>query len=298
MKMIEKLRKAAYRGVLEIGQTKLPCFVLEDGTRVISSRGMTMAIGMRGRGQGIARILTHKTLKHFIDSDLALAIEKPIAFLGYSPRTTLPSQGHEATILVRICEAVLRARDAGKLTTEQEKRYAWACDILVRSFAKVGIIALVDEATGYQEVRDRLALEKILEKFIAKELQPWAKRFPDEFYEQMFRLRKWRYVPLDVKRSAFVGRLTNDLVYSRLEKNVLTELRKITPRTEKGRLKYHFHRRLTADVGHPKLSEHLAGVMALMKASASWAGFYRMMQAVYPKFGENLPIIYDGDEGR
>jgi len=32
----------------------------------------------------------------------------------------------------------------------------------MRALAHIGITALVDEATGYQEVRDRLALQKIL----------------------------------------------------------------------------------------------------------------------------------------
>jgi len=40
-------------------------------------------------------------------------------------------------------------------------------------------VALVDEATGYQEIRDRLALQAILDRFLRKELAAWAKRFPD-----------------------------------------------------------------------------------------------------------------------
>lgn len=43
-------------------------------------------------------------------------------------------------------------------------------EILVRGFARVSIIALVDEATGYQRDRAKNALAAILEAFIAKEL--------------------------------------------------------------------------------------------------------------------------------
>jgi len=50
--------------------------------RVISGRGMTKAIGMKGRGQGVARIVTHPTLKPFINNELDLAIRNPIHFVG------------------------------------------------------------------------------------------------------------------------------------------------------------------------------------------------------------------------
>lgn len=291
--MSDKLQKATHRGILNIGTIELACFVLEDGTRVISGRGMTKAIDMRGRGQGVRRIPTHKTLKLFIDKELAMAIENPIEFLGYSPQASRPTQGYEATVLVQICESVLNARDADALKTEQELRYAKACDILMRAFATVGIIALVDEATGYQEVRDRLALQKILERYISNELLPWTKRFPDEFYKEMFRLRDWQYSPVSVKRPSLVGRLTNNIIYERLAPGVLKELQRITPRDAKGRTRHRFHQRLTEDVGHPKLAGHLSGVITLMKASSNWAGFYRLIQRALPKCGDTLPLPFE-----
>lgn len=56
--------------------------------------------------------------------------------------------GFEATILIDICDAFLQARKEINLSTRQ-KIIAEQCEILVRSFAKVGLIALIDEATGY-----------------------------------------------------------------------------------------------------------------------------------------------------
>lgn len=119
--MNEKLPRATHQGILRIGEAELPCFVLDDGRRVISGRGMTKAIGMKGRGQGVQRISTHKTLNPYLKDDLAVAIENPIPFLGKSPRVQSPSAGYEATILVSLCEAILEARDADVLKTEQEK---------------------------------------------------------------------------------------------------------------------------------------------------------------------------------
>lgn len=78
--------------------------------------------------------------------------------------------------------------------------FAKQCEILVRGFARVGIIALVDSATGYEKVRARQSLEKILEEFVAKELQKWLKTFPDDFYHEIFRLNRWPYVVSSVRR--------------------------------------------------------------------------------------------------
>lgn len=286
--MENKLPKATHRGILPIGDIEIPCFVLENGTRVISGRGMTKAIGMKGRGQGVRRITAHKTLKPFINNELDLAIQNPLHFKSVGSRSKIPNSGYEATILHDLCQAVLEARDKGALKTEQEKRYAQYCDILVRSFAKVGIIALVDEATGYQYDRARKALEEILDKFISKELRKWAKTFPDEFYEQMFKLRGWRYIPFSVKRPGVVGKYTNDLVYERLAPGVLEELKRLTPKDEKGRRVHRYFQRLTEDIGHPRLREHLTAVIALMKASTSWGQFYRMLQRALPKYLDQL----------
>jgi len=199
-------------------------------------------------------------------------------------------------LLADICDAILEARKNGKLNYQQQ-HIAEKAELLVRGFARVGIIALVDEATGYQDFRARQALEKILERFLSQELLGWAKRFPDDFYKELFRLRGWEYKPGSVKRPMLVGRLTNDLVYSRLAPGVLTELQSRTPRDDRGRLKHHFHRWLTEDIGHSKLQEHLSAVIALMRASADWRGFERMINRALPKYGEppRLPL-YD-EEG-
>src|SRR5690606_18024076 len=100
--------------------------------------------------------------------------------------------GIEASALPQICDVWLKAREAGVLT-ETQKSVAQRAEILMRALAHIGVVALVDEATGYQEVRDRLALQSILDKFLAKELAAWAKRFPDEFYKEIFRLRSWKW---------------------------------------------------------------------------------------------------------
>jgi hypothetical protein len=107
----------------------------------------------------------------------------------------------------------------------------------VPGFARVGIIALVDEATGFQRDRTGDALARILEAFVAKELQPWVKTFPNEYYAQLFRLRGLEYNTASVKRPQYFGVLTNNIVYDRLAPGVLKELKKVIPKSESGRPK-------------------------------------------------------------
>ena len=159
-------KRALYSGTLNIGDIEMSCFVTEDGERFISGRSMTTAIGMKGRGQGMARISGNTTLKPYINKDLAVAISEPVEITGKTPK---PVHGYRAEILADLCDSILEARNSDALTTEQEQRYGLFAETLVRGFARLGIVALVDEATGYQDVRENKALQKILDKFLKNE---------------------------------------------------------------------------------------------------------------------------------
>jgi len=286
--------RATHSGTLTIGNVEIPCFVLEDGTRVISGRGMTTAIGMKGRGQGAARIVAHKTIIPFLSEELRVAIETPLKFLGSGSRKSNPAAGYEATVLHGLAEAILTARDAGALKSREEHRYGKACEILVRALAKVGIIALVDEATGYQEVRDRKALQEILDRYIGKELAKWVKTFPEDFYEQIFRLRGWEYQHGSTKRPMLMAKLTADLVYSRLAPGVLEELRRMTPKDDKGRRKAKLFQGLTMDIGHPALKDLIAGLTFLAKThrESEWGTFYDAVNRAAPQYGKTMMLPF------
>src|SRR5262245_17296535 len=122
---------------------------------------------------------------------------------------------------------------------------------------RVGIIALVDEVTGYQEVRDREALQAILDRYLRKAFAAWAKRFPDEFYKEIFRLRGWKWRGMEVNRPQCVANYTKDLVYKRLAPGILEELEARNPKNEWGHREARHHQWLTEDVGHPALAQHL-----------------------------------------
>ena len=193
--------------------------------------------------------------------------------------------------MVDLCKVVLEAR-ASRALRKQQEHLAERAETLIRGLATVGIIALVDEATGYQDIRARRALATILENFIAEELQPWTRTFPYEFYERLYKLRGWDG-PDGHKRTHQVGRDTNDLVYERLAPGVLAELQRLNPTQSTGGRRKRHHQWFTPEFGHPKLKEHLAGVMALMRAAANWGAFRRSLQRAYPKLNETIPLALD-----
>lgn len=232
----------------------------------------------------MAKFAQGERIQPYLSNTLA-AVTDPIKF--YTPRGQL-AYGYEATVLADVCEAVLKARQDGALQKQQE-HIARQCEILVRAFARVGVIALVDEATGYQDDRARDALAKILEAFVAKEIQKWVKTFKADFYKELFRLQGWAFTG-KTQRPALVGRLTNDLVYSRLAPGVLDELKRMNPPDEKGRRRHKLFQGLTPDIGHPKLVEHLAIVTALMQASISWEQFKELLDRAKPK-QTKLPLF-------
>lgn len=278
---------------LKIGDVEIECYVLEDGTRVITQASFLEAMGRSPRArrtstdEGLPPIIQGKALRPFLPEGLAERAQ-PVPF-------RLPggnkANGYRAELLPDVCEAFLAARDAGVLPKNQLP-IAEAAALLVRGLARVGIIALVDEATGYQDMRTKDALAKILEEFVASELQAYLTTFPTDFYKEMFRLRGLSWSPeFGGKRPQYFGKLTNNIVYSRLAPGVLIELKRLQERTPAGNPRHKLFQRLTSDQGYPKLREHLGSVVTLMKLSDDWDGFMGKLERIHPKYGD--PTLFD-----
>ncbi len=295
------VRKATHTGELNIGNSRIPCAVLEDGTRVLSEHGITNALlgsrsgyskrrirASKAEGAPLPLFLAPESLKPFISSDLNGG---PLTPIKYQQNSRIV-YGFSAEVLPEICDVWLRAKDAGALQKQQLDK-AKKAEILMRGLAHVGIIALVDEATNYQEIRDRKALNKILDAFLLAERAKWAKRFPDDFYKGIFKLRGWPWYGMKINRPSVVGHYTNDIVWDRLAPGVRDELERLNPKNETGNRRVKHHQWLTVDIGHPALQKHLTGVMAIMRASANWEQFKRMLQRAYPKINTNLEIPFD-----
>lgn len=268
-----------------IGDIKIACYVLEDETRVLSQRGLTSFLGLNpDAGFRMPQFLASRAIKPFVPKDLAPALDAPIVF--QNPSGGGVAYGYKAEVLELIVDTVMNAELAGALPV----RYAAVAEYareLNRAFRHAGVIGWIDEATGYQEIRTKRAIQTILEAFIAKNLQPWNKTFPYEFYELLYKLRGWDG-PDGHKRTHQVAKDTNDLIYSRIAPGVLEELQRLNPPLPGGGRKWRHHQWFTPDPGYILLNQHIAGVMALMRASANWGRFYSALQRAYPRLRDQL----------
>lgn len=289
--------KATHEGTIHIGAMEIPCAVLSDGQRLITQSGFMKALGRARQAKGRAyfdgdvnmpAFLTAKNLKPYISKDLEVTSSQ----IEFKNIRGIKAFGYPAELLPNVCGVFLDAEKDGKLAHNQE-HIAVRAHIIIRGLAHVGITGLVDEATGYQEVRDKRALQAILDKYLRKELAAWAKRFPDEFYKEMFRLRGWKWNPASVARPSVVGKYTNDLVYERLAPQILEELEKKNPKNESGNRTNRHHQWLTDDIGNPALTQHIHAVMGFMRAASKWDDFYRLVQRAFPKKNDQLSLLVE-----
>jgi hypothetical protein len=296
-------------GDLPIAGQTIPCAVIVvegEVIRLVSERELVKSLGGKRGGSHWLRlkedvsaanlppILSAANLREFINEELWEGLN---ARYYYRVGSGAIAYGLRGELYPMICDVFLKARDAKKLLPSQDD-IATTADILTRGLARTGIIALIDEATGYQTKRAVDSLARILEAFIAKELQPYIRgTFKPEFYEHLFRLRGLDYRRDVVRRPQYFGCLTNDIVYRRLAPGVLAELKKVAIRNDAGRPTHKYFQRLTANVGYMKLVEHLGAVVATMKLSSGYPDFIAKLDRVAPRYGQNwlLPFNEDTD---
>lgn len=268
----EKLKVAIYSGSLPIGDIEIDCAVLEDGTRVLSERAVHRAFGSKRGGSHWRRVkanpdsvslpsfISATNLSPFINDDLEKALTTPISYTASAGGTA--ANGIKAEMLPEICGVYLRARREGRLHPSQEQM-ALQAEILMEAFAKVGIVALVDEATGYQKQRGHDALRLLLSKYIAEGLQKWIKTFPDSFFAELDRL--YDNAPTSAhSRPQYYGHFINRYVYDPIENGyVKAELNRLNI-DEKGKRRAKFHQWL-ADEGRSMLIHQIGRVHGLME---------------------------------
>jgi hypothetical protein len=291
---------------LDLAGIKIPCAIIEspnggEPMRVLTEHGITTALlGSRSgaskrlkkaseeQGAPLPLFIAPPRLKPFIDNMLMDGPLKPIEYVDGDRIVT----AFDAQILPAVCEIWLKARDAGVLQDQQLAK-AKQAEILMRGLAAVGIIALVDEATGYQKFRAKDSLAKILEAFVAKELQPWIRKFPPDFYEQMFRLRKLEFPGDSPRRPQYFGILTNNVIYRRLAPYVWKELKQRVAKDESGRAKEKLHQYLTPEIGDPRLRDLITSVTTIMKLSSDWPDFMSKLDRLHPAFNETMQLPFD-----
>lgn len=278
--------KATHRGYLKIADKEIACAVLENGKRIISQTGLFEAFDRPRTGkikdEKFPSILSARNLYPLVDDEI-LSKSKVIHYYHTNGRI---ATGHDAELITLICDLYIEAKSKDILYPSQEKHFERAM-ILIRSLAKVGITALIDEATGYQYDRESQALQKLLEQYISKDLMKWQKRFPNSYYKEIFRLHDWDYNADSNLRPGYVGKFTNKYVYDLFPKEVMDEIKHLNPIENNSFRKNKYHQYLTPTIGVPQLDKHISKLIAVMKLSKNIEEFENNFKSV---FEEELEI--------
>jgi P63C domain len=285
--------KATHEGILVIGEMEIPCAVLENGQRVLTQSGVMLALGRARQAKGrqyydadvnLPAFLTAKNLKPFIPESLQVTSSQ----MEFKTLSGQRAFGYAAELLPQVCGVFLDAKTAGKLAPQQE-HIAERALILIRGFAAIGIIALVDEATGYQYERPRRDLEEYLKKFLSESLRRWVRTFPGDYFKHLCRLKGVQLRP-DMKLPQYFGHLTNDLVWRRIAPGLLRALKE--RREERGRPSNKLHSWTSEELGKPELLMHLGMVVGLMKLHTDYDAFRKQLDQIAPVYPDT-PGLFD-----
>lgn len=265
------LPQATHDGMLELAGRAIACAVLNTRVRVLTQETFLTSIGRAAKAKGgtgvwggddLPPFLAAENLKTFIDDRLRESTT-PILF---RTKAGAVAYGFDARLLPMVCDVYIRAGLEGKLTKIQ-KPIADVCRRLVQGFAEVGIVALVDDATGYAEDRARDELAKLLEAYVAPELAPWTQKFPHEFFRQVYRLHGWHYQPGNTRGPRYIGKFIMKYVWGGLPKEVVGEVKRRNPANERGQRPKKLFQFLTGETGIPHLDWQISTVTTLMRAA-------------------------------
>ena len=246
---------AKYSGSLSLGDKPVDCYVLDDKNRVISMRATVKAIANDDNGD-LLKYVGVKSLQPYIDS--AGISSRFVEFT--IPGNPNKAKGITAETFLDICSAYVSALTSGAPLTEKQRGIAINCSILLSACAKTGLIALIDEATGYQYEREEDALQVKIRAFISEELHAWEKTFPDELWEEFGRLTHWQGSLQ--QRPKYWGKLVLELIYDAMDPDVAKYLKENKPKPRHG---LNYHQWLSEDLGVKALTTHLNQVIGIAK---------------------------------
>lgn len=282
---------------LTLGATTVTCSVLEDGRRIIKDTSLFKALKRTRKGEvrveGYPPILGSKMLVDILEELYPDEIDtiQPFEVAQFNGTTGL---WYDANSIPVICDLYMEAESRNLIKPGQQHVLEQA-KVLLRALAKVGITALIDEATNYQESREKDELQILLSKFIADKLQPYSKQFPKEYFEELFRLYGLPYDPTTTRRPRCFAQFNLKYVYEMLPPKVWERLDEINPtvfnanKNRKDR-KNHIHRNLTED-GQKWLQHHLSSLIPIMTISKDMDDFKCNFDRAFAKKINEIKVL-------
>lgn len=292
-----EMPEASHAGQLPIGDVVLDAYVLEDGRRLLHKRGMARGLGLKSDGgNAFMKTISRPAIGSRISEELWRKIENPIVF---KPLGGDPAHGYEGTILIEVCDAIIQARNEGALRPSQLFLAAQA-EMIVRSAAKIGIMALIDEATGYSDNKRKTEYRELFQQFLLDEVAQWHDEYPDKFFDMIYKLYGLkRKNPDSNKHPQFFGKFIRKYIYYPLANShgaILEHLDQKNPVVYlNGGRKYKMYQFLTEKVGLPALRAHLWQTIGIGAVVSDYIAFDR---AFYKAFPEAIPNRRDDGQLR
>ncbi len=285
---------------LTLGKYKFHAAVLDNEVAVVTTASFLDFFGITkgayATGERLANIIESDNLNSKWFRDLRHAVSNPVKYINSN---NCLSNGYEGTLIVDYCKGLLEARRTKEFSpNSQGARYAQQAELLVESLAKVGITALIYEATGYETKKRRDALQRLFDAYFRDAYARWTKRFPDDFYTGIMRLKHWSWDSPVWKRPPVFGKITKDIVYQRLEPGVLDKLEDINPVLDGGRRAVKHHQWLSDEVGQPDLDRHLFAVTKMMDGFQEWESYYHLINLTFPKKGSAEQLLLGDYDSR
>ncbi len=268
--------------------------VLKDKRRVLISRAILTALGRPWKGTykrtERPNFIEANNLAEFVTKELEDVLE-PVEYVSKRGQRTL---GYRAELLPLVCETYVKARNAGVLNARQLP-VANQAEILLKALSKVGIIGLVDEATGYQEVRERDELQRILAAYVSPVYLPITERIPIEFFKEMFRVWDWPWPTDGVSWKGplgprYAGKLIRQIIYENLPPGVLDELDRKNPPNKKWQRRRRMQELLTSEIGRPHVEKLVANMTLLFRLSDTKADFWRQYRRAFNREPPQLEL--------
>jgi hypothetical protein len=284
----EGMPEAKYKGFLNVVGTELPCYVLNDGRRVIGRTNATEMLTEIKGGGSLEKYLDVQSFKPYVD--MGLLLERMVSFhLPEVEGLAKDVKGLPADLFIEICKGLVAALHASEQPqavaklTERQVQIALRASMFLAACAKTGLDALIDEATGAQYDRAEDALRVKLRAYLEEEMRPWERTFPDELWKEFGRLTAWKGAVSH--RPKYWGKLVMDLIYDYLDPDVAKWLKENAPAPRHGQ---NYHQWLTSQYGLRKLVEHIWVVVGIAKTCKDLPELKQKMAELYGR----MPVQY------
>jgi len=295
-----ELPKAVSQGSLKIGDVTIDVYVLEDRRRLIHKRGMARALGLKSEGgNAFMKTISRKGLGSAISTELHEKVGNPIEF---KPLNGDPAHGYSAEVFIEICDAIIDAA-RGNLLTPSQQFLGIQAEFIVRSAAKIGIIGLIDEATGFIADKRREEYRELWDQFLREEFRTWEAEFPERLFDSMYRLYGLKRLdPKSFKHPRFFSKFIRKYIYAPLANSngaILAELEAKNPVVySNGGRRYKMFQFLSDELGMPALKAHLWQVVGIAAAAPDKGSFERSFNRAFPEaspFGSQADLFDELD---